>query len=75
MAMCGEMDVTIHGQGAHAGLPQEGIDSIMIANHAYMQYQTMISRHISPFSPVIFNIGEIHGGTARNSVATQTCMH
>ena len=75
MAMCGEMDVTIQGRGAHAGLPQDGVDSIMIAHHAYMQYQTMISRHISPFAPVVFNIGQIQGGTARNSIATQTQMH
>lgn len=75
MAMCGEMDVTIHGKGAHAGLPQDGVDSIMIANHAYMQYQIMVSRQLSPFAPVILNIGQIEGGTARNSVATQTTMH
>lgn len=75
MAMCGELDVTIHGKGAHAGLPQDGVDSIMIANQAYMQYQTMVSRQISPFQPVVLNIGQIEGGTARNSVATQTVMH
>ena len=29
MAMCGEMDVSIHGKSAHAGLAEEGIDSIV----------------------------------------------
>ena len=75
MAMCGELDVKIYGKGAHAGLPQESIDSIMIANQALQQYQTIISRRISPFSPAVINIGQINGGSARNSVASLTTMH
>ena len=75
MAMCGELDVKIYGKGAHAGLPQESIDSIMIANQALQQYQTFISRRISPFSPAVINIGQINGGSARNSVASLTTMH
>ena len=75
MAMCGELDVKIYGKGAHAGLPQESIDSIMIANQALQQYQTIISRRISPFSPAVNNIGQINGGSARNSVASLTTMH
>lgn len=72
MAMCGELDVKIYGQGSHAGLPQNGIDSIVIASHAIQQYQSLVSRQISPFQPVVFNVGKINGGTARNSVASMT---
>lgn len=75
MAMCGELDVKVLGKGAHAGLPQDGIDSIIIANQALQQYQTIISRRISPFLPVVINIGHIIGGTARNSIASETNMH
>lgn len=75
MAMCGEMDVSIQGKGSHAGLPQEGIDSIVIASQAIQQYQSLVARQMSPFSPVVLNIGCIHGGTTRNSVASETIMH
>lgn len=75
MAMCGELDVTIHGKGSHAGLPHHGIDSIIIATQAIQQYQIFISRMISPFDNAIINVGEIHGGTARNSVAETTKFH
>ena len=74
MAMCGELDVTIHGKGSHAGLPQKGIDSIVIASLAISQYQTFVSRRTSPFQPVILNVGKISGGTARNSVASETTL-
>ncbi len=74
MAMCGEVDIHIHGKSSHAGLPQEGIDSIIIASDALHQYQTCIAKRISPFSPVVFNIGKIAGGQARNSVASETIL-
>lgn len=72
MAMCGELDVTIEGKGSHAGLPEAGIDSIVIASDAIHQYQTMIARRVTRFSPVTLNIGKIEGGSARNSVASTT---
>lgn len=75
MAMCGEMDVKIKGRGSHAGLPQQGIDSIVIASQALSQYQSLVSRQISPFQPVVLNVGKIVGGTARNSVASVTQMY
>ncbi len=75
MAMSGEIDVKIQGKASHAGLPQEGIDSIIIASQIIQSYQSLVSRRISPFSPVVLNIGEIKGGSARNSVASETSMH
>lgn len=75
MAMCGEVDVKIKGQGSHAGLPQEGIDTIAIAGLLLEQYQMIISRRISPFTSAVLNIGKIVGGTARNSVASETCLY
>jgi len=75
MAMCGEIDVTIQGKSSHAGLPQQGIDSIMIATQAIQQYQSLVARQTSPFSPVVLNIGKISGGTARNSVASETILN
>ena len=70
MAESGELDVTVHGKSAHAGKYHEGIDSIVISN-----YQSIISRMISPMQPCVLNIGEIHGGTVRNIVASQTSFH
>lgn len=75
MAECGEIDVTIHGLDAHAGLPQLGVDAIMIASVLLNQYQQILTRMKTPFAPAIINIGEIHGGQARNSVASSVSMH
>ncbi len=75
MAECGEIDVTIHGQDAHAGLPHLGVDAITISSILINQYQQILTRMKTPFEPAIINIGEIHGGQARNSVASTVEMH
>ena len=75
MAESGELDVTVHGKSAHAGKYHEGIDSIVIASFLISNYQSIISRMISPMQPCVLNIGEIHGGTVRNIVASQTSFH
>lgn len=75
MAMCGELDVSINGKSAHAGLPQKGIDAIVIASELIQRYQTIVSRNISPFQPVVLNIGKITGGQARNSIADQVSLN
>jgi hippurate hydrolase len=75
MAECGEIDVTIHGKDAHAGMPHLGVDAIMIASILLNQYQQILTRMKTPFEPAIINIGEIHGGQARNSVASTCELH
>ena len=72
MAQNGELDVTIIGKSAHAGLYHLGVDSIVIASLIISQYQNIVSRVISPVENCVINIGEINGGTARNIVADKT---
>lgn len=74
MAQCGELDVKITGRGAHAGTPQLGIDTIMIASQLMNMYHTIITRDVSPLQNTIIHIGQIEGGSARNSVAEKTIM-
>lgn len=75
MAMCAELDVEIEGKSSHAGLPHEGIDSIMIASKVVDGYQSIISRKISPFEDAVIHIGKINGGDARNIVASKVIMN
>lgn len=74
MATNGELDVEIHGKSAHAGLYHQGVDSIVIASQLMNQYQSIVSRKLSPFEPSVIHIGSIEGGTARNIVADKTVL-
>ncbi len=69
MAQNGEIDIKIVGKTAHAGLYHQGVDSIVISSQLISQYQTIISRLVSPFDPIVLHLGKINGGSARNIVA------
>ncbi len=75
MAQSGELDVMVHGKSAHAGKYHEGIDSIVIASQLISNYQSIVSRMVSPMQPAVLNIGLIQGGTVRNIVASDTSFH
>lgn len=74
MAESGEIDIEIVGKSAHAGLPQDGIDSIVIAANMIATIQGLVTRTTSPFEPVLVNLGKIRGGTVRNIVAAKTVL-
>ena len=61
-------------------LSQQNIDenkySLILANPPFKgSLDYILTRMKTPFHPAIMNIGEIHGGTARNSVAKETEFH
>ncbi len=62
-------DITIHGKWAHAAHPEAGIDSIVIASECVTALQTIKSRRVDTFQPIILTIGTIHGGNRRNVIA------
>ena len=62
-------DITIHGKWAHAAHPEAGVDSVLIAAECVTALQTIKSRRIDTFQPVILTIGTIHGGNRRNVIA------
>ena len=61
--------IDIQGVSAHGSMPHEGVDAIVIACEIVDALQVLVSRHTSPFEPVVITVGEIHGGTARNITA------
>jgi len=69
MATNGEIDITIHGQSAHAGLPHQGKDAVVIASSLMMSIQSILSRNTNPLESKVINFGVLKAGEVRNSVA------
>jgi len=74
MAECGELHVTIHGVDSHAGLYDQGIDSIQVAALLISQYHQILTRKIDPLEHGVLHIGTIEGGSTSNSVASKVTM-
>lgn len=63
------MLVRFFGRGAHGGMPQNGIDPIVMASAAVLRLQTIVSREVAPQAQVAVTVGEFHAGTAENIIA------
>jgi amidohydrolase len=63
--------ITIQGKMAHAAMPQKGIDTVIVAAECVTALQSIKSRRIDTFEPVILTIGTIHGGTRPNNIAEE----
>jgi len=66
--------ITIHGKMSHAASPQKGIDTIVVAAECVSALQSIKSRRIDAFEPVVITIGTIHGGNRQNILADEVKM-
>ena len=62
------VDVTIRGRGGHGSMPDKAVDPIAIAALAVLDFQTIVSREVSPLDPAVVTVGSIHGGLKHNII-------
>ena len=68
MACLTEVEITVHGVGAHGSAPERGKDPILMAAHLVLALQAIVSREINPLESAVVTVGSIHGGTASNII-------
>ncbi len=61
--------ITLHGKTSYAAWPHKGVDTILVAADCISALQTIKSRRIDTFEPVIITIGAIHGGKSPHVIA------
>ncbi len=71
-ASANEFKVTIHGKGAHAAMPHNGIDPLPVACQMVQAFQTIITRNKRPIDAGVISVTMIHAGEATN-VLPDTC--
>jgi amidohydrolase len=60
---------TIIGKGGHGAIPDQTVDSIVVAAQIVTALQTIVSRNVSPLDTAVVTVGEFHAGTAVNVIA------
>ena len=68
MASSNEFHITLHGKGAHAALPHNGIDPVPVACQMVQAFQTIITRNKKPVDAGVISVTMIHTGEATNVV-------
>lgn len=69
MAAVEVFNCTILGKGGHGAIPQQTIDSIVVAAQLVNALQTIVARNVDPIESAVVTIGELHAGTACNVIA------
>lgn len=75
MAGSDSFTIDVHGVGAHAARPHEGVDAVVLAAHTVLACQSVVARRTSPMANGVLTIGSIDGGTAENVVAERVGMN
>ena len=68
MAGTCSFEIAIHGHGCHAGMPNQGVDSVVVASHLVLALQTVVARNVHPCESAVVSVTQIHGGSAMNII-------
>ena len=72
MAAVDSFDITITGKGAHAAMPNQGIDPAVITAQLIMALQTLVSRESDPVDAAVVSVTNVQIGTGAFNVIGDT---
>ncbi len=67
-ASSNEFHITLRGKGAHAAMPNLGVDPVPLACQLVLAFQTIVTRNLRPIDPAVISVTMIHAGEATNVV-------
>lgn len=67
-------DAMFIGKGGHGAQPQNAVDPINAAIHAYIALQACISGECDPAEPAVLTVGSFHAGSAGNILSDTAVM-
>ena len=66
--------LTVLGKGGHGAMPDQTVDSIVVASQIVNALQTIVSRNVKPLDAAVVTVGELQAGTALNVIADTARM-
>lgn len=61
-------EISICGQGCHAAMPNQGVDTLVAASQLVLALQTVVARNLHPCESGVVSVTQIHGGAALNVI-------
>lgn len=68
MASADQARIRVVGRGGHGSAPHMALDPIPAACEMVLALQTMVTRSVNVFDPVVITVGKIAGGTKENII-------
>lgn len=69
MASADAFKITITGKGGHGARPEQCVDAVVVGAATVMNLQSIVSRELNPFDPIVVTTGSIVSGTRFNVIA------
>lgn len=66
--------VVINGRGGHAAAPHQSVDAVVVAAHAIVALQTVVSRSIAPSETGVLTVGKVTSGFRGNVIAESATL-
>ena len=67
-ASTGLFEVVVNGQGGHGAYPHEAVDPIIAASQIVQAVQSIASRNVDPFAPVVVSVTSIESSSTAFNV-------
>lgn len=68
MAGSAGLKIMVKGRGGHAAAPHNCVDPIFVGSQIVQALQSVVSRRVSPLSPLVVSVTRFHAGTANNII-------
>lgn len=68
------IEIEVTGKSTHGAYPHQGVDAIVAGAAIVTAAQTVASRIVAPYDPVVVTIGSFHGGNIDNIIAGRVDM-
>ena len=66
MASVDRFEIRVEARGAHAAMPHQGVDAVLVASQIVVALQSIVSRNLDPLEPAVVTVGAIQAGDAFN---------
>ena len=74
LASSNTLRITVKGRGGHASMPHSALDPVPIACEIVTALQSLVTRTVPIFDPVVITIGHINAGTTDNVIPEEATM-
>ena len=68
MAGTCSFEIAVRGQGCHAAMPNQGVDTLLAASQLVLALQTVVARNLHPCESAVVSVTQFHGGEAWNII-------
>jgi hippurate hydrolase len=74
MACADQFDIAVAGHGAHAAMPHQGVDPIVVGSALIQALQGIRSRGLDPLEPAVLSVTQFHAGDAYNIIPGEALL-